>query len=349
MRIQFTEKAERQLGLSHRYLTHIGKTEYPDGLYDWNADVMEAAGMPCLLLMNNLTRYPVLVPLPDMENQEISFDRLRYAIVRQLGQEGISEAYLEVWTRQAKETMTDRTSSRALIRYLRRPEDTIRKLEAVLVDRDGAAGKSWDVLSLLGRMAARERICIDGSYDTAADRMFGAMERIGSSCGVTGPLFDENRLVLDAEEGSCKLRLLVPGLCSVLELERILERCFCLKKEVSGRLFSRTSHSDSGKMPDCAVSAAGTVGPKIDESAVLLSGAEPIRSILEQYPAIWYKSWMGDEEYHVLFRLTGEEAHSTKRTAQAVRICGRHPFSLRQPSLREVNRELEWVTQNAWF
>lgn len=348
MRIQFTEKAERQLGLSHRYLTHIGKTEYPDGLYDWNADVMEAAGMPCLLLMNNLTRYPVLVPAPDMENQEISFERLRQGIVRQLRQEGISEAYLEAWTRQAKETVTDRTSSRALIRYLRRPEDTVRKLEAVLTGR-GAAGELENVFSLLGRMAARERICIDGSCDTAAGRMFAAMERIGNSCGVTGPLFDETRLILEAEEGICQLRIFVPEYCSILELERMLERCFCLKKGASGRLFGRTSHLDSEKMPDCAVSAVGTVRPKIDESAALLSGAEPIRSILEQYPAIWYKSRMGDEEYYVLFRLTGEEAHSTKRTAQAVRICGRHPFSLRQPSLREVNRELEWVTQNAWL
>jgi len=180
MIIQIMRRLLDEMNLSCRWLSHIGKKEYPQGLYDWYAAAVEIKGRTVIVLVNNLTRYPVVL----LWNDSIQPADFMEYILEALREEGIHEDVLTCFRRQAGVVFVDRASDPELIQKAHYICKEIKR-QGSLLD-EGAC-----LQAKLGREAARVRVHYpNAGYQSASDYLFQMLGRMKTDAGLACPLFD---------------------------------------------------------------------------------------------------------------------------------------------------------------
>lgn len=220
MIVQGTAKMLRMLGLRRRWLSHIGKREYPGGLFDWHANVIDLNGRDAIVLMNNLTLYPVVI----LKEEKFEKDLFPEYVLQALKSEGIHQNVLECFRRHTGVLMTDKTSDRAMVQRLRHICNEVRK-GVNLLDDDTC------VQTKVGRYAARKRVRYpDGSYAAPADRMFEMLNRMREEEEIETPLLDlevlELCITLEIPKAEIMGRIRVPSNISMSQLHELILKLF---------------------------------------------------------------------------------------------------------------------------
>lgn len=314
MVIQCTQKLLGQLGVSRKWLAHVGKTEYPEGLFDWYAGTIVLAGEPGVLLMNNLTRYPVAVtgeirkeakrPQPSALSDCI-LEKWKDAIEKSLEAEGIHPDVINVYKAASRTAFLEKASSRELTRRLAHSAKTVCGCEALLrTDRS--------VQTEISREAARRQVCYCGEYDTPAERMLYALNKMREDAGLFGvSLLDVEVWELKITEGNRQTGavITVPYNVSFGILQELIRTLFGRPKEECGSFLCGEKEAD-------------------------------MRRELREIPFSdgLYKSEVSP--FSCRIAASGRYFHRQDRYPRVISLLGEHPGNV---SMKEMNKEFEWV------
>ena len=227
MIIQCTKKLQNRMKASGKCLIYVGKTEYPHGLSDWHGTLLERDGNEWVVLMNNLTGYPVVFPV----SETLKETDFRDAIFEQLRKEGFHEQLLSALDEWSGPVYLEKVSSRAAIQRLNQVVKRVLELPDEVwmgvTMSDGMAGKDRVRRdeTVPGRIAARRRMHFEEGYLTPAERLFVFLERWGEAHGL--PVYHWRAFVLSVSCGKeMEAEILVPENLPFLFLNELLTRVF---------------------------------------------------------------------------------------------------------------------------
>lgn len=193
MIIQGTKRFLDGLGIKRKWLSHVGRKKYPAGLFDWNADIVVLDSCPCLVLVNNLTGYPVVI----RKDETFDTERISEYVIEALRYEGICENVLSYYRNNIGKILLDKTSDRAIVQRLR--------IVCNEVLRCGDRLECSCLQVKIGQEAARMRVNFsDLGYKAPSEYLLEVLERWKTDCGIEIPLLDLDRLDL-------LIKLEIPG------------------------------------------------------------------------------------------------------------------------------------------
>ncbi|WP_339173297.1 hypothetical protein MKY51_14360 [Solibacillus sp. FSL R5-0691] len=150
MIIQCTKKVLDTLNVdASQLVSPDGFDQYPESLFGWHANIVTIYRRKVLVLMNNETRFPVVINRllkKDLANlEELIHEAIRVA----LRMEGVSNAVIETYLASSKGLSFSKTANRSMVARL---NNTVNEVEmwAELLDKDATIQRF--ITPLVGRM-----------------------------------------------------------------------------------------------------------------------------------------------------------------------------------------------------
>ncbi len=347
MIIQATKRLLDELGLRRRWIAHVGKKEYPRGLYDWYAHVQDFEGQMGIVLANNLTRYPVVL----LKNEEFCVEKIPEYILETLRSEGIHETILEAYRSQMGMMLIDKTGDQELTQKLSYTCEEVRRC-TYLFDRTVC------VQTKIAKEAAKMRVrYCDIAYRAPSEIMTEQLERLKREMKLDVALFDIEQLDL-------LISLEIPGEKAEVRINVPSNITFLLLHELILKLFDWNAKGEYCFLSDgnavdeiCELKEIDwTAGVKYEYRmpgyskwihTIRLMGIKPHHPVKSASVAACRGQrppWTLNPEYYREYQSALEnEDHPEHEKAQLLR----HRYGARRLSLREMNVELRWVMMNS--
>lgn len=136
MIIQCTKKVLDTLDINaSKLVSPDGFDQYPESLFGWHANIVTIYRRKVLVLMNNETRFPVVINRL-LKKDLANLDSLIYEGIRvALRMEGVSEAVIETYLASSNGLTFSKTANRSMVAKL---NNTVREVEfwAEFLDKD---------------------------------------------------------------------------------------------------------------------------------------------------------------------------------------------------------------------
>lgn len=321
MIIQCTKKLLDQMGIQRKWLNCIGAFHYPQGLYDWHANLLSFGGQfqrdgessdskpPAVILMNNLTRYPVVMTWsPGLTEKE-----MREAIAEQFFKEGIHPEIAGTYLEKSGRLVLDRANNKETLIKLRYAGQMANSFAHLYVS-------DTCLQPAISAAAAREPVRNAIGYWSPAEHLFDALNRMKKDAGLTAPLFDLTHFVFDVSViGTAPLaeaRFQAPANLTLGVLGRLMLHLFGWDQAAEEGFYSNGEHRDKTR---------------------------ELRELADATEMIWFcRTPDGRRWEHRLLRV-GIKEHQAQRYAAALARRGRTPDGCRSKSLREINQEFRWL------
>ncbi|KEF39352.1 Plasmid pRiA4b ORF-3-like protein [Schinkia azotoformans MEV2011] len=223
MIIQCTKSLLDKVGIKGNELASSeGHEQFPDSLMAWHANFVSINRRKAIILMNNETRYPIVIYRPSIKDFSKIKELIREAIMQALRMEGVRKEVIEAYLDKAGEISFSKTSSRSMVAKM---NNTVREIEFMGTYLDEEAKIQRYISLVVGRL-----IQISGSNEGfyPFEKM---LEYLGSISGID---IDE---VLDIDLYQLKIqinieghdiwrRVLVPATYSFRHLHNIIQTVF---------------------------------------------------------------------------------------------------------------------------
>lgn len=307
MVIQCTQKLIRQMGMSVKPLSHIGKIQYPDGLFDWHAGAAVFGEEKGIVLMNNLTRYPIAVTKWDAAAAMQGTDFWKGVILEALQAEGIHPEVTAAYGKNCASVSVERACDHEIIGRLIHTVREVGKRESLL-------RQDRIVQTALSCEAARCLMRYEEGFDTPANRLFEALTRWKDGAGLTKtPLFDIEMWVLNAEWRN-------PDGCAQIAVPASIP--FYLLHEILARLTGRAEEERHIFL----------------EGDMVVEEKRELREIsMKSKISYCYGAFLQDS---IVLTYLSRQSHKTKDCPAVLSLSGKRLCSA---TLAQLNQELEWV------
>jgi hypothetical protein len=116
MLIQCTKVLLDKMGIGHRELqSPEGYEQFPDSLMAWHANLVNINRRKAIVLMNNETRYPVVIYRPKPKDFKKIKELIREAIKTALRMEGVRDDVIKNYLENAGEIRFSKTAGRSMV------------------------------------------------------------------------------------------------------------------------------------------------------------------------------------------------------------------------------------------
>ncbi len=346
MIVQGTKRFLDELMLKRKWLSHIGKKEYPRGLFDWYAHTMDFEGKTGIVLANNLTRYPVVL----LKNEQFQIEQIPNYILETLKSEGIHEEVLQTYRSQMGMLLIDKTSDRELVQKLSYTCDMVKDC-LYLLDSNAC------LQTKIAREAAKKRVHYnDIGYKTPAEMMLEQLNLVRQHKRLCVPLLDiealDLKIRLEMPSQDIEVRLTVPSNIPFLLLHELILKLFDWNVKGEHKFFHAGNVVDEiRELQDIDWESGvnyeywmpGYYRWRHTICLMERKAHQQTRAALATACRGQRPPWIlnGPEAYKVYQEILKDTAHPDYEKAQLLY----HRYGARKLSLREINMELKWVME----
>lgn len=223
MIIQCTKSLLQKLGLKETDLVSSeGYEQFPESFTAWHANYVKLNGCNVLVLMNNETRFPVVICKPTKKELKDIDGLIRKGIAEALRMEGVREEVIEDYFNFAGEIVFSKTASRSIVGKM---NNAIRDLEIFedYIDKNSTIQRYISLIT--GRFITNE-----GFYPIEKVlECLGVIYAFGEMADGNGVLdidLYQLKIQLDLEGYEIWRRVLVPSTFSFRHLHNIIQTVF---------------------------------------------------------------------------------------------------------------------------
>lgn len=223
MLIQCTKALLDRIGIKGSELASPeGHEQLPDSLMAWHANFVSIDRRKAIILMNNETRYPIVIYRPSKKDFSKIKELIREAITEALRMEGVRKEAIEAYLAKAGEISFSKTSSRSMVAKM---NNTVREIEFMGEYLDEETKIQRYISLVTGRL-----IQISGTNEG-----FYPFEKMLEYLGnVSGLDIDEVldidlyqlKIQINLEDHDIWRRVLVPATYSFRHLHKIIQTVF---------------------------------------------------------------------------------------------------------------------------
>lgn len=224
MLIQCTKKLLDQIGVKENELASRDNNEhFPDSFNAWHANIVTFNRKKAIILMNNETKYPIVIYRPLKKDFTNIKPLILEAIAEALRIEGVSQAVIDAYIIENKEVSFSKTASPTLVGQL---NTTIYDVEAMQEYIDEEIKVQKQISLIAGRMI--QTFGSKHDYGYPIERMLNCLELIYESDGndVLDVDLYQLKIKFTLEGYSVWRRVLVPSTYSFRQLHNIIQTVF---------------------------------------------------------------------------------------------------------------------------
>ena len=314
MLIQCTKALLDRIGIKGSELASPeGHEQLPDSLMAWHANFVSIDRRKAIILMNNETRYPIVIYRPSKKDFSKIKELIREAITEALRMEGVRKEAIEAYLAKAGEISFSKTSSRSMVAKM---NNTVREIEFMGEYLDEETKIQRYISLVTGRL-----IQISGTNEG-----FYPFEKMLEYLGnVSGLDIDEVldidlyqlKIQINLEDHDIWRRVLVPATYSFRHLHKIIQTVFDWQNyHLHEFVVERAENKPIKILMDDDPETLEYLN--IDEFDVRQERFVALEDIFQEYNEVMYEYDFGDAWEHTI---TLEKVVKSK-TFQAIYIDG---------------------------